>query len=44
LQSLGVELPKDSKPIVDYGNRIFRSVGFTRSLTPQERELRELPE
>jgi len=44
LPSLGVALPKDGKPIVDYGNRIFRSAGFARSLTPQERELRELPE
>jgi len=44
LQSLGVALPKDSKPIVDYGNRIFRSQGFARSLTTQERELRELPD
>jgi len=44
LQSLGVVLSSESKPIVDYGNRIFRSTGFARSLTPQERELRELPE
>jgi len=44
LESLGVALPKESKPVVDNGNRIFRSTGFARSLTPQERELRELPE
>jgi len=44
LPSLGVEMPKDSKALVDYGNRMFRSAGFARSLSPQERELRELPE
>jgi len=43
LESLGVPLPKDGKVIQDYGNRIFRNPGFTRSLTPQERNLRELP-
>lgn len=43
LQSLDVPLPKDGKPIEDYGNRIFRSPGFVRSLTPQERALRDLP-
>ena len=35
--------PKDGKAIEDYGNRIFRSPGFTRSLTDQERKLRDLP-
>ena len=45
LQALGIALPKDgSKVIEDYGNRIFRSPGFARSLTPQERQLRELPD
>lgn len=43
LDALGVPLPKDGKAIEDYGNRIFRNPGFTRSLTPQERHLRELP-
>lgn len=43
LQSLGVGLPKDGKAIEDYGSRIFRSPGFIRSLTDQERKLRELP-
>lgn len=43
LQALGVGLPRDGKAIEDYGNRIFRSPGFARSLTPQERNLRELP-
>ncbi|PZO64826.1 MAG: stringent starvation protein A [Pseudoxanthomonas suwonensis] len=45
LQALGIALPKDGgKVIEDYGNRIFRSPGFARSLTPQERQLRELPD
>jgi RNA polymerase-associated protein len=43
LDALGVPLPKDGKAIEDYGNRIFRNPGFTRSLTEQERKLRELP-
>lgn len=43
LQALNVPLPKDGKSIEDYGNRIFRNPGFTRSLTEQERRLRELP-
>ncbi|MDR6993043.1 MULTISPECIES: glutathione S-transferase N-terminal domain-containing protein [Luteimonas] len=45
LQALDIPLPKDGgKAIEDYGNRIFRSPGFVRSLTPQERQLRALPE
>lgn len=43
LSALNVPLPKDGKAIEDYGNRIFRNPGFTRSLTEQERRLRELP-
>ncbi|HEX7989196.1 MAG TPA: glutathione S-transferase N-terminal domain-containing protein [Stenotrophomonas sp.] len=43
LESLGVALPKDGKPIEDYCNRIFRHPGFVRSLTDQEKKLRELP-
>jgi len=43
LPALNVPLPKDGKSIEDYGNRIFRNPGFTRSLTEQERRLRELP-
>ena len=43
LPALGIPLPKDSKAIEDYGNRIFRNPGFTRSLTEQERRLRDLP-
>ncbi len=43
LPALGVALPKDAKAIEDYGQRIFRSPGFARSLTPEERALGELP-
>lgn len=43
LPALGVALPKEAKPIDDYGMRIFRNPGFTRSLTHEERLLRELP-
>ncbi len=43
LPALDVPLPKDGKVIEDYGNRIFRNPGFIRSLTLQEKNLRELP-
>ena len=43
LQSLDVPLPKDGKAIEDYGNRIFRHPGFVRSLTDQEKKLRDMP-
>jgi RNA polymerase-associated protein len=43
LESLGIALPKDGKAIEDYGNRIFRNPGFTRSLTEREKKLREIP-
>ena len=42
LPSLGIELNKDLKVIDDYGMRIFRNPGFMRSLTPEEKVLREL--
>ncbi|HHW4680886.1 MAG TPA: glutathione S-transferase N-terminal domain-containing protein [Xylella taiwanensis] len=42
LQALDVPLPKDGKAIEDYGNRIFRNPGFLRSLTEQEKKLRDL--
>lgn len=44
LQALDVPLPRDGKVIEDYGNRIFRNPGFVRSLTPQEKAQRELPD
>ncbi|MCD9086497.1 glutathione S-transferase N-terminal domain-containing protein [Stenotrophomonas sp. SY1] len=43
LDALGVPLPKDGKAIEDYGSRIFRNPGFIRSLTDQEKKLREMP-
>ena len=43
LDALDVPLPKDGKVIEDYGNRIFRNPGFVRSLTDQEKKLRDLP-
>lgn len=43
LPALGVVLPKEAKPIEDYGQRIFRNPGFVRSLTAEEKALRELP-
>lgn len=44
LDSLGVALPKDGgKAIEDYGNRIFRNPGFVRSLTEEEKKLRDIP-
>jgi len=42
LPALGIALPKECKPIEDYGMRIFRNPGFLRSLTPEERVLREI--
>lgn len=41
LPKLGVSLPKDAKAIEDYGARLFRSSGFARSLTSEERGYRE---
>ncbi len=43
LPALGITLPKDAQAIEDYGHRIFRSPGFARSLTPEERGLADLP-
>lgn len=39
LDALGVQLPREAQPVIDYGERIFRSQGFARSLTPEERLL-----
>jgi RNA polymerase-associated protein len=41
LPQLGVNLPKEAKVIEDYGARIFRNPGFTRSLTAEERAYRD---
>jgi RNA polymerase-associated protein len=40
LPNLGVVLPREAHVISDYGERIFRNPGFTRSLTPEEKALR----
>jgi stringent starvation protein A len=37
---LGVDLGPAGKPIVDYGERLFHSQGFARSLTQEERNMR----
>jgi RNA polymerase-associated protein len=37
---LGVELGREGKPIVDYGERLFHSQGYARSLTNEERAMR----
>ena len=41
LPALEIELPKEAKVIEDYGQRIFRNPAFARSLTPEERLLRD---
>ncbi len=43
LPALGVALPKEAKLIEDYGMRIFRNPGYTRSMTPEEKLLRQMP-
>lgn len=43
LPALGINLPRDASAIEEYGQRIFHSPGFARSLTADERLLRELP-
>lgn len=42
LPSLGVDLGREGKPIMDYGERLFHSQGYARSLTPEEKALRAL--
>lgn len=41
LPMLGIDLGREGKPIVDYGERIFHTQGFARSLTDAERIMRE---
>lgn len=41
LPMLGVVLPAEAQVVNDYGERIFRNPGFTRSLMPEERAMRE---
>ncbi|GFZ94106.1 glutathione S-transferase N-terminal domain-containing protein [Dyella caseinilytica] len=40
LPALGVELGREGKPVMDYGERMFHSQGYARSLTSEERALR----
>jgi stringent starvation protein A len=40
LPSLGVDLGREGKPIMDYGERMFHSQGYARSLTSEERAQR----
>jgi RNA polymerase-associated protein len=40
LDKLGIDLPREARAIRDYGERIFRNPGFTRSLTVEEKALR----
>ncbi len=37
---LEVELGREGKPILDYGERLFHSQGYARSLTPEEKAMR----
>jgi RNA polymerase-associated protein len=39
---LGVDLGREGKPIIDYGERLFHSQGFARSMTDQEKAMRPL--
>lgn len=41
---LGVDLGREGKPIIDYGERLFHSQGFARSMTDQEKAMRQLHE
>jgi RNA polymerase-associated protein len=41
---LGVDLGREGKPIIDYGERLFQSQGFARSMTDQEKAMRQLHE
>ena len=37
---LGVELGREGKPILDYGERLFASQGYARSMTAEEKAMR----
>ena len=41
---LQVDLGREGKSIIDYGERLFHSQGFARSMTDQERTMRQLHE
>ncbi|HTH67462.1 MAG TPA: glutathione S-transferase N-terminal domain-containing protein [Rhodanobacter sp.] len=38
---LGVELGREGKPVIDYGERLFHSQGFARSMTDQDKAMRQ---
>jgi RNA polymerase-associated protein len=40
LPALGIELPKEAKPVLAYADRIFKRKTFVESLTEAEREMR----
>ena len=40
LSWLGVDLGREGKPIIDYGERLFHSPGFARSMTDDEKAMR----
>lgn len=39
---LGIDLGREGKSIIDYGERLFHSHGFARSMTDQEKAMRPL--
>lgn len=41
---LGVDLGREGKPIIDYGERLFQSQGFARSMTDQEKAMQQVHE
>jgi RNA polymerase-associated protein len=41
---LGVDLGREGKPVIDYGERLFHSQGFARSMTDQEKAMRQAHE
>lgn len=43
LESLGVELPQNSKPVVDYMTKVFKLPAWEKSMTEQEIKLRNWP-
>lgn len=40
LSWLGIDLGREGKPIIDYGERLFHSQGYARSLTAEEKAMR----
>ncbi|MBS1269134.1 MAG: Stringent starvation protein A [Gammaproteobacteria bacterium] len=40
LPAMGIELPAQAKPVIDYANRLFERPAFRASLTDAEKEMR----